>query len=343
MRVNKVFFRADASPEIGSGHFKRLLIIADELAERFKVSIVFLSCDLSDQFKKELANRQYELIEILPKNEKNQIIKLVKKQESKVLITDTDLDLYYQKDFQKKIVSFCKLVTITFFSSKKFYSHIIHNQNARASELTYDCASYTKKLLGLKYVILHKDFRKTKNTQSKDRSKLKLMISFGGADSKGFSMKVIKALKPMRYLLEEVNIIAGALNKEIDSLKAEVENASLPLKLYINTNQMASLMANSDVAITSGGLTSWELAALNVSNIIIPTSERERLTAEYLKKKFGLFCIWNEDEITFQLNSFLSRAIKNPLLLKNPLSEVINVDGIELFCEEIEKLILDDE
>lgn len=335
-----IVFRADASRVTGSGHIKRTLIIADELSNDTSINISFICINLADLYKKEIIEKGYKIFEISKINEANQVIDILEKIGADVLISDTDIPLYYEEDFQKKVTSISKLVSITFYSNKKFYSHIIHNQNIRANTLLYDCMSYTKKLLGLKYLILNQDFRKIeKVTKDDNQSKLTILLSFGGADTKNFTVKSLTAINSLNDMINELIIVVGGLYDNFEELKGLIQQSDINISLYKNTPKMAELMANSDIAITSGGLTSWELASLNVNNIIIPTSERESVTAQYLEEKFKLWCIFNESNINYKLPKLIEKCYDDRSNLENPLRNEVNKDGVELFCNEIKKLL----
>ncbi|RUA34939.1 MAG: UDP-2,4-diacetamido-2,4,6-trideoxy-beta-L-altropyranose hydrolase [Bacteroidetes bacterium] len=335
-----IVFRADASRETGSGHIKRTLIIADELSNDTSLNISFICIDLADLYKKEIIEKGYKIFEISKINEADQVINILKKIGADVLISDTDVPLYYEEDFQKKVTSICKLVSITFYSNQKFYSHIIHNQNIRAKSLQYDCMSYTIKLLGLNYLILNQDFREIEKVKkNENQNNLTILLSFGGADSRNFTVKSLKAIHSLKDIINELIIVVGGLYDNFEELKGLIQQSDINISLYKNTPKMAELMANSDIAITSGGLTSWELASLNVNNIIIPTSERESVTAKYLEEKFKLWCIFNESNINYKLPKLIEKCYDDRSNLENPLRNEVNKDGVELFCNEIKKLL----
>lgn len=345
MNYNKnIFFRTDANRNIGSGHLVRCEIIADFIKSSYDCNIHFIIKNIADKFQSRLECKGYQLhfIQSNTENELPEIIKIIDYFSNRILIIDSDDKEFYTKSFQlgiKKMVE--KLVIITFYSKYHFYSDIIHNQNVIAKDLSYSCEPYTKKLLGLKYVILNKRFKQLiKKSKRKESNKVPKtgLITFGGSDEPNRTKTAYLSLLNLRAPLSKIIIVAGAMYNHIDELKELIKSAQIKTLLYQNTERMPELMADSDLAITSGGLTSWELGSLGVLNIIIPFSDREITTAKYLDKKKLAYIVefkeYSVDDIGKKLDSILNENYDNR---SKRLMNKIDGFGTNRFVKELFK------
>ena len=95
----------------------------------------------------------------------------------------------------------------------------------------------------------------------------KILVTCGGTDMKGLSLKILRGLKP--FLKEiEVIFVRGfdfKFQSELTQLLKEVE----AITVLNNVKDMRTLMQSVDVAIASGGMTMYELATLGIPTIIL--------------------------------------------------------------------------
>ena len=235
------------------------------------------------------------------------------------------------------------LMTITMRSNTYFYSNIVLNQNIIALRQKYSHEDYTKLLLGPDYVLLNKQI--IENTTPRTNilnAQSRLLINFGGADVLNLTFKVYEKVQELHDVVSKINIVIGKLYKPIEVLKRSIErnNHIIPVELFINTNEMSTIMYNSDFAITSGGLTVWELLYLNIPNAIISSSERESITAQELKRRqcieyFGHKVI--PENFQDRMKNFISN--KSTLLNSENASSIkIDGKGIERVYNEINSL-----
>jgi spore coat polysaccharide biosynthesis predicted glycosyltransferase SpsG len=338
-KIRNVFFRADANSKIGSGHIVRCEIIAETIKQKDeKCNIHFLVKELPDVYKEQLKKKGYT-IHFLPKQATTEHhVKTLSGFSSSVLVTDSDEQLYYSKRFQLDVKQQVeRLVMITFHNNAHFYADVVHNQNIMAPSLIYDCEPHCTKLLGTKYAVLKEKYRiiaaKQKYKQI-NPSNLTLMITLGGADISDRTSLVYDALQPLQKWISEIIVVIGGLYKNKLSLEKQIDQSSIPTRLYQNTDKMPELMSKCDIALNSGGLTCWEFGCLGVLNIILPHSKREMLSAEYMDKyNYGY-------TISVKPNKNIKEAIEN--ILKDNfferivrLKKAISVDGVDKLVKKI--------
>ena len=121
-------------------------------------------------------------------------------------------------------------------------------------------------LLGSIYTPLRAEF--TKASKNIIKKKLEtLMITFGGADVRNLTPKILKILSN-KFPKIQKNIVIGAGFTNIDEIK-KVKDANTNLIYSANTQTMIKLMQDSDLPIASGGQTLYELVKIGTPAIAI--------------------------------------------------------------------------
>lgn len=184
----KLFFRADASVQIGYGHFVRTLALAEMLNDCYDCSF-FISSPTEDQVQ--------------------QIKKVCKcvclKEETKfegflAYLTGTEIvildNYFFSSDYQQQIKNKgCKLVTFG-TNDRHYYCDVLINY-AESNPLIFDVEPYTEIKLGIDWVILRKEFR---NIHHKHRSKThRIAICYGGTDQYHLTEKTIEVIKAFTH------------------------------------------------------------------------------------------------------------------------------------------------
>lgn len=340
-----IFFRTDANRQIGSGHLHRCLILADALSESMPVKIAFLFSDTPVGLHHMVQQKDYV---VFSKKESESELAFIKKQmdqlegEAYMLLLDSDKEEFYSIQFQKAVLQLNMLLAhITFKHEENFLSHLIHNQNILALEQEYQTQNYTAKLLGPNYTILKPRYPELRQKGTSFSSVVKnILVSFGGADLHNVTYKVTKALLELKTNIS-LTLVVGKLYNELESLQALI--ASYPdqlIRLYQNTPEMPELMYQADLAITSGGLTAWELNCVGTPNVVISTSWRESSTAALLQKKNLAVYLGHHDEhqaIAPAIWQLLQDEQKRRQLYENGLA-LVDGNGTRKVVEQIRYL-----
>jgi UDP-2,4-diacetamido-2,4,6-trideoxy-beta-L-altropyranose hydrolase len=300
----QVFFRVDANREIGTGHFMRCRLLARKLRGR-GASATFLTNATHSSLLRELETEGFTVRRLAAQEaaDPNAILAKIgdRRSPGSLLVIDSNLSSFYSTNSQQCIRrSGLRLMMITFRHDCHFVADIVHNQNLLALEHDYAVESYTTLLLGPRYVILADAFQHLgQEGRETPRHVETLLTSFGGADGTNQTKRVIVALAAMKAAPPHVIVVVGALYADIDGLGVFLsKETQLSTELHINTPQMPELMAKSDLAITSGGLTIWELACAGIPNVVISTSEHERQTGLLIDQR-GLCCyLGHHDQIS---------------------------------------------
>jgi UDP-2,4-diacetamido-2,4,6-trideoxy-beta-L-altropyranose hydrolase len=104
-----------------------------------------------------------------------------------------------------------------------------------------------------------------------------LLISMGGSDPGNFTATILQALKTLDLPGWEAVAVIGKDNEFRQSLSDTIVSEGLPVELLENPPDMAEVMEWSDLAISAGGTTIWELAFMGVPTLAITRGEQERM------------------------------------------------------------------
>lgn len=141
-----------------------------------------------------------------------------------------------------------------------------------AEQMPYPKRNGVTYLLGARYAPLRKEFWEVPVKVIRDDPDV-IMVTFGGTDVHNLTPKVLKLLARIcPTLLKKVVIAEGFQNvAEIERLKDD----QIELIHYPNAARMKKAMLESDVAISAGGQTLFELARVGVPTIVVTVADNQ--------------------------------------------------------------------
>ena len=340
----KVIFRVDASLVIGTGHVMRCLTLSQVLKEN-GVDVKFIcrrhKGNLIDKIRLSGFN-VYEL-EVLENSEvdanlahshwlgatqeqdANDCNDMLKAEKTDWLIVDHyALDEQWQKSLK---FYYKKIMVIDDLADRKHQCDILLDQtfgrkhDNYASLVPKDC----ELLLGSQYAFLRPEFSKWRPHSLERRSKpefKQLLINMGGVDIDNITEDIIDKLKEYS-LPSDINIIVimGGSAPYIESVKSKVIKLSYKAEVKVDVDNMAEIMANSDIAIGAAGSTTWERCCLGLPTIQIVTAKNQQFSAKSLANK-------NIVKLVEEINK-ITHLLKNPAeWMKNTSSKSLEIcDG----------------
>jgi UDP-2,4-diacetamido-2,4,6-trideoxy-beta-L-altropyranose hydrolase len=158
---------------------------------------------------------------------------------------------------------------------------IVINGNICAEELNYPQRKDITYLLGSQYVPLRKEFRDV--PEKKIRRSIKtVMIASGGNDIRNLTPWILKTLnKKFPEYIKKVVIGDGFKNKAcIDGFV----DKKTELVMCPDAKKMKEVMLESDIAISTGGQTLYELARVGVPTIAIAIADNQIFNIRGLRK-----------------------------------------------------------
>jgi len=308
----RIVFRVDGgSREIGDspikrgmGHITRCLAIANALRKNRDAEILFITWGFSEGLNKVL-DAGYKVKEIPmiinPEDELNLIINFLKEFNPHLIVVDmldTNPDLMKRiKELGIVLLSFDDLGPGKNYSDILIYN-LVKNPKSHSSK--------QKCYVGPSYMPLNEKIKKIRERKIGKMGK-NILVSFGASDPGGFTLKTIKALDKSSQDYN-ITVIIGPVFSQNVKLKETLENAKKKYNLKFNVSQQEfiELLQKSDIAITSGGVTVYELAATGIPGIVLCQNEHENSNAfeEYgFVIKLGLGKLVTENKILSTVES----------------------------------------
>lgn len=190
---------------------------------------------------------------------------------------------------------------------------LVLNQNAHADRADYPADSPARFLLGLRYLVLRREFAAPPPAREVPPVGRRLLGTFGGLDPAGLSLRLVDALRLLPAELArdlEVRLVVGAANPAAERIHAAAAGGAPAIDVRVGVTDMAAQLAWADLAVTSGGTTVWELARMGCPALVIETVPAEVRLAEGLRR-LGLFDTLGEDRMLDATT--IARAIEGRL------------------------------
>lgn len=162
-----------------------------------------------------------------------------------------------------------------------YYADIVLNQNLHANEDLYkNREPHTKLLLGTQYMLLRREFWSWRGwNRETPKVARKVLITLGGSDPDNVTIKIVRALQQIGKL--EIVVIIGGNNSHYEKILSVVDgNRSVCLKK--NVKNMPKLLAWADLAVSSAGVTAWEIAFMGLPSLVLILAENQVKVAEKL-------------------------------------------------------------
>ena len=282
-----LIIRADATPEIGTGHLMRSLALAHAWRTRIG-EVIFVSCCQSRDLHRRMADIARQVVAIDRAHpdpgdwEKTAQI-LGARGDAWVVLDGYNFD----NGYHKKIRALGKrlLVVDDMAHLDRYEADIVLNQNINAASLPYATASYTRLFLGTRFILLRPEFvnRFTRERQTPELA-CRLLVTLGGGDPDNMTLRVMQALERIDIDGFEALIVVGSTNPHLEQIRAESSRASVPVRVVDNVRNMAEPMAWADLAVSAGGSTCWELAYMGVPTLAITMADNQLAVVEGLEK-----------------------------------------------------------
>ena len=297
----KAVIYANGSSTIGLGHIMRTLTIAKELKN--KGIIVEYVTDRSDENAvKLIKDNGFNIIHIT--SILDYLLNSQKIIYDLAIIDDYNIE---ERDINKFYNIARKIIYIDDLAKFKEYNmDLLINTSIEA--LNIDYKGKAKKLLGSKYALLRDEFKHIKYKLPKPNVE-RIMITLGGGDENNIT-KCILDLFLDNYNDIEYNVVLGNSYKYKDFMIENYKDKNV--NFHINTKNMAELMLNSDLVISAGGNTLYELCACGTPTIAVIISDNQGKFVQGISRITGMDYInLFENNLQAEKDNFVSIVERN--------------------------------
>jgi UDP-2,4-diacetamido-2,4,6-trideoxy-beta-L-altropyranose hydrolase len=295
-----ILIRVDAHKEIALGHLNRCLNLAENLIE-FGHHVSFISYE--DQTAKSILSKtkfEFNLIPYKINDNKNDKEFEVLKQKSNsidlILIDSYNVNKNYFKFLNKYFPLTAYLDDLGF----DFDIDLLINPSCKIKDGDYKAKNV---LSGLSYVVLANEY-KLGRLKAIDLNQKKILITMGGIDHYNLTSRAIPILENISHEIE-VNIVIGPYYKNIKLIKEAINKSSLTINVFENVSNLAPIILESNLALTAGGYTSFELSALSTPSVGVALWKNQYNNIDCLSSKGALIPLYynlteNFDQVLYQ-------------------------------------------
>ncbi len=354
--ISRFAFRADLAEDIGTGHFKRCLTLAQALQKRGGQAVfAFRSCDGAACAELDRSNIPY--FEISPdigaEREAGFVLEAAPFRPEAVVLDLANHRVFENPGSFTEVLIGYRMAGLRTLVIDGFREHALRGRVSFSADFTvtpYIGAvvdgdpSQGIHLAGAQYFIAQPElarFRRSRYASVGDR---RVLLTCGGSDPLGFTPKLLAALDEIAPELEVVVVQGPSFSK---NLVAEVETAVTVSKHEVRIERqpfgLGPLYAWCDAAIATSGLTKYELAATGTPAVLVSIDDvHADLVEDFTAAGMAL------DVGVGNLGSFQAAATKMQMLLEDPDTRRImtrrgldTFDGegadrlLDFFCEEI--------
>lgn len=322
----KVVFRVDASIQIGTGHVMRCVTLADALAAQ-GAKCEFICREHPGNFISYIDSKGYNVHSLsicsntdtdlthskwlgsTQAQDAEACTTLLNKLQLDWLVVDhyaldtrweTELAHYYRN-----------LMVIDDLADRKHACNVLLDQNLGRTTNHYAQLVPTSctLLCGANYALLRPEFADLRaySLQRRTQSELKrLLVTMGGVDKDNVTAQVLNYLRAS--LLPngcEITVVMGATAPWLADIQQQAKTMPWPTRVYAGVNNMAQLMAESDLAIGAAGSTSWERCCLGLPTLLLVLADNQASGALALEKSGAAIALQNPQDIPYAIEQCL--------------------------------------
>lgn len=257
LQKKKIAIYANGNNQIGTGHVYRALELADGFF--FKCDILY---DSTKTDKSIFGNTTHNLISFSTEQE---LLKICKEKEYTVFINDIlDTNKNYMSKLKDSLPENAKIINFEDDGEGTELADLV-------IDALYDFPETEHLKTGEKYYIAPKSFLLSKPIQIKSKVNT-VFICFGGADPQNYTDRILKLISDQEFKSLNFMVVLGRGKSNVDELmKYSCEN----IQMFFDVKNMAEIISECDIAITSRGRTCYELAMLGIPTIAMAQNSRE--------------------------------------------------------------------
>lgn len=274
-----IFIRADANNYIGTGHVMRCLSLAHVFAERGE-EVLFVTADHRGDFL--IHSSGFDSICLnsdWTRMEEEELGRAASVYSPEILLIDS---YYVTEKYFYEARGFAPVVYIDDMNAALWDVDCLINYNIFSTALDYSAYRKTniKLLLGPAYAPLRREFKDLPKHVINEKIS-NILVSAGGADPEGITMKFMKEICP-NWPDVSFHFVVGALNPKIEEIKSITAGNTV---LHINERNMSGLMMSCDMAVSAAGTTMYEMCACGIPTIAYTLADNQIIAAEQFEKQ----------------------------------------------------------
>ena len=348
----RIVFRTDASLQIGTGHVMRCLTLAEALRERG--SICSFICREHPGNLIDLIQQRGFLVHalrcvqdwVVQENTLSYAGWLgadwqADAEESRVGAGAPAIDWlivdHYALDhrWEQSMRAYCRhIMAIDDLADRTHDCDLLLDQNLSRKREHYGglLKGETTTLVGPQYALLRPEFaalRAQSRTRRQSNLQLsRLLVTMGGVDKDNATGEVLSALQSCSLPADlRVTVVMGPHAPWLAQVQAKAAQMPWPTEVLAGVNNMAYLMAESDLAIGAAGGTAWERCSLGLPSLVLVLAQNQLPGAVALQEAGAAVAMQSQQQITNFFASHQSTSEAREVLNKLSQAAASVTDG----------------
>ncbi|MCR5717068.1 MAG: UDP-2,4-diacetamido-2,4,6-trideoxy-beta-L-altropyranose hydrolase [Lachnospiraceae bacterium] len=304
------YIRADGNEQIGMGHIRRCMSIAEALLEAGE-EVCFLIADEHPAKILEEAGFRYEILFTYFDEMDVELPQLV----LKLSVPGADgkaprilVDSYYVTAFYlKNLMLQAQVFLLDDNAVKELPCHRLINYNIHAQSLGYaEKYPQAKLYLGPAYAPLRAEFGADPvviREQVRD-----ILVTTGGADHCHMELALAEAVIDQRLPEATYHLVCGPFSTDGEALDALAKEHP-QLQIHHHVTEMAPLMRSCDIAISAAGSTLYELCALGLPTIGFCVASNQHQNMEAFAKQTPIMNAGDFENAPGEVLNFIGKEV----------------------------------
>lgn len=336
----QVVFRTDASLKIGTGHVMRCLTLADALRERGAQS-TFICRSQTGHLLDLIRQRGHAAIALAPAdesftvpaeplhahwlgtgwaNDAEQTRQVLGGQVVDWLVVDHyALDRLWEQALRQYTR---RILVIDDLADRPHGCDLLLDQNLgrQAKDYCGQLNRNTKTLIGPAYALLRPEFAQWREYSLKRRAQPQLknlLITMGGVDQTNATGQVLDALTRFKLPADlRITVVMGPTAPWLAQVQVQAAAMPRPTQVLAAVNNMAQLMAESDLCIGAAGGSAWERCALGLPSLVLILAANQHSGAMALQANGAAWIAADSQQLMSKMSSMFSMDEKTAALQK---------------------------
>ncbi|MPQ43177.1 UDP-2,4-diacetamido-2,4,6-trideoxy-beta-L-altropyranose hydrolase [Clostridium tarantellae] len=338
--MKKIAIRVDGGKSIGLGHVMRCMVLGKELSKNNEILFICKNDSLNykEGVEKLIANNLKVLLIDKNKDETNEIIDIQNNIKADLLIVDS---YNINEEYFNKLRPHFQFVSYIFdIDVGKINVDFIINYNVNSEKWKYNnlCPNVKNLFLGCKYALIREEFRRVNKKYNK---KVKnLLITTGGVDINKNTLKIAELFRNEKVLIHVA--IGQAFDENLKKDLRALSKNSNNIKIYEDF-KMSQLMSKCDLAISTCGVTLYELAAVGVPTIGIVVAENQLDICKEMYRQHAIIStgtlVSKDLELFKKIVESLMNNYEQRMLMVSNQKALINKNGVCELVKDLESVL----
>ena len=306
----QILICADAQPQIGTGHLRRMLTLADALIDQ-GARITLQTSALGGKIAQ---NAGLDVTLITSYCTLQNVQNTLRCGQFTAVILD---NYHWHADTETKLRTHVPFVAVVDdLADRPHDANLLLDQNAHHTTADYDglVPDHCLRLVGGRYCLLAAPFRTILNTPKTIDAPI--FVSLGGGDPKNDLVPIVETLLDATKL--PLTIATGSYIADAVILKELANAHHTRIELIFDSPRVAAQMQASQFAVAAGGTMTWERAALGLPSLCLIVADNQAESAAWLADRdihtsFDLRTGWSHTDFVCAVQKFATDSTRQKL------------------------------